>query len=72
MKKTALQIASFLGCIVILHWLGVIVFSLVTPFRVTQMTGSFVYSFVSLFFCVIITLAIFADMEDKGHFDRFE
>jgi hypothetical protein len=71
MKKTAIQIASFLGCIIILHWMGVIVFSLVTPFRIIEMTGSFVYSFVSLFFCVIITLAIFADMEDKRYFDQF-
>lgn len=72
MKKLALEIVSFIGCIIALHWLGVIVFSLVTPFRITQMTGSYVYSFVSIFFCVLITLGIFADLSDKKYFDRFE
>lgn len=72
MKKTAIEIASFIGCVVVLHWVGIISFSLLTPFRITQMSGSYLYSFVSLLFCVLITLVIFADLSDKRYFDRFE
>lgn len=72
MKKTILQIATFLGSVVFTHWVGILVLSIVTPFRVTQMSGSYVYSFISMFVSILIALVIVADLEDKKYFDRFE
>lgn len=72
MKKIIMQIATFLGCVVLTHWVGILVFSLITPFRVTQMSGSFVYSFFSVFLSTLIALYIVADLDEKQYFDRFE
>lgn len=68
MKKLAIEITCFVGGIVLIHWMGIILFSLVTPFRITQMTGSYTYSFLSLIISVIISGTILVEL--RKTFDR--
>jgi hypothetical protein len=64
MKRILETAGVFLATIVITHWVGIILFTLTTPFRVTDMTSSQSYSVVSIFISLLVALVITAHFDD--------
>lgn len=64
MKKVLETSGVFLLTIVITHWVGIILWSLTTPFTITDMTTSPSYSIVSIFISLLVALVITAHFSD--------